>query len=39
MSEESETRRLDYILEDERRFPLAAVEAKSAEHAPPADAA
>ena len=32
--EEGETRRPDYILEDERRFPLAIVEAKSAEHDP-----
>ena len=32
--EEGETRRPDYILEDERRFPLAIVEAKSAKHDP-----
>ena len=32
--EGGETRRPDYILEDERRFALAIVEAKSAEHDP-----
>ena len=32
--EGGKTRRPDYILEDERRFPLAIVEAKSAEHDP-----